>query len=390
VTIAIVSGALANKPYKGGEAWVRLSWILGLGRLGYETYFVEELDSADCVDESGIAVDFGSSVNSGYFESVIREFDLGGRAGLLCDGGREVAGLGLEQLRDVAADADLLVNISGHLTIPEIFRGPRTRVYVDLDPGFTQGWHADDGVPFTLDGHDHYVTVGLNVGTSACAIPDCGIGWIGSLPPVVLDEWSPQPVPAAPGRFTTVATWRSPYGPLSIGGKAMGLKHHQFRRMIDLPQRVREATFEVALEIHEGDSADLDALRSHGWKIVDPVEVAGTPGSFRAYVSSSAAEFSVAQGVYTETASGWFSDRTAAYLACGRPAIIQDTGLGDRLPFGDGLHSFSTMDDAATAVRQIVADYSVQSDAARDFAVQHLDSDLVLGRLLSIIDPGAG
>jgi hypothetical protein len=384
VATAIVSGALANKPRNGGEAWVRLSWILGLRRLGFDTYFVEQIDAADCRDEDGGPADFADSVNCRHFEAVVRDFGLEGRVGLLCDGGREAVGLGLAELRDVAAGADVLLN-SGHLAIETVLAPPRRRVYVDLDPGFTQAWHADEALAFRLAGHDRYVTVGLNVGVPGWPIPAAGVDWIPTLPPVVLDEWPLRAPVGGPPRFTTIATWRSPYGGLEIGGRRLGLKHHEMRRLIELPERAPGASFEIALDIHPGDSGDLEALVAHGWKIVDPLVAGGGPAAFRDYVSASGAEFSVAQGVYVDTRSGWFSDRTAAYLACGRPALVQDTGIGDKLPLGAGLLTFSGLDDAVATVAVAAADLGGQGAAARAFAERHLDSDLVLGRLLSTI-----
>jgi hypothetical protein len=168
----------------------------------------------------------------------------------------------------------------------------------------------------------------------------------------------------------------------------MGLKHHQFRRLIELPGQVEGAIFEIVLDIHPGDSADLEALHEHGWAVVDPGAVR-TPQRFREYVATSGAEFSVAQGVYTESGSGWFSDRTAAYLASGRPALVQNTGLPESLSGGDGLLGFSGLEDAAVAATRIEADPEGQREAARAFAERHLDSDLVLERLLAPlgIDP---
>jgi hypothetical protein len=385
VATAIVSGALANKPLSGGEAWVRLSWVLGLRRLGFDAYFVEQIEGSSCVDRSGAAAEFADSVNRSHFESVVHDFGLDGRAGLLCDEGCEAAGLSREEIREAAAGADLLVNISGHLTIAEILKGPGTSVYVDLDPGFTQAWHADPAVPFRIAAHDRYVTVGLNVGKEGCPIPTGSLDWIPTLPPVLLEHWMEAPAPPGPPRFTTVATWRSPYGELEIDGHTMTLKHHQFRRLIELPEQVEGASFELALDIHPGDSADLTALRAHGWEIVDPRSVAATPQAFRDYVLTSTAEFSVAQGVYTETGSGWFSDRSAAYLACGRPVLVQDTGLGDALAAERGLVTFASPESATARAGEILRDYAPQATAARAFAEQHLDSDLVLARLLERI-----
>jgi hypothetical protein len=385
---AIVSGALANKPFNGGEAWVRLSWALGLRRLGFDVYFVEELESAACVDDSGAPAAFEASANRAYFESVVRDFGFESRAGLLCDGGREVVGVDLDVLVEVAAQADVLFNLSGHLKVASLLSGPRARVYIDLDPGFTQAWHADESLEFRLEGHDRYVTVGLNVGMAEWPIPTCGIEWLTTLPPVVLEEWPRRPAPSGRLRFTTVARWRSPYGGLRIGNRDIGLKHQQMRRMIELPQRVDGATFEIALDIDPEDSEDLEDLRDHGWKVVDPRHVAATPQAFRDYLGNSGAEFSVAQGVYVETSSGWFSDRTAAYLACGRPALVQDTGLGKNLQERRGLLAFATVEHAVSSAEEIAGDYAAYTVAARAFAERNLDSAQVLGRLLERIGIG--
>jgi hypothetical protein len=388
VATAIVAGALANKPRNGGEAWVRLSWLLGLRRLGFEVWFVERLAAAACVDAAGRACEYAESINREHFESVLTQFALDGRAALIGEDEECVAGLGGDRLAEVAAEADVLFNLSGHLPSGPVLAAARRRVYVDLDPGFTQAWHADPALPFEIEGHDHHVTVGLNVGRRGCEVPDDGLEWLPTLPPVVLEEW-PVATPAPGGlRFTTVATWRSPYGSLSIGGTQAGLKHHEFRRLRALPLQLEEAAFELALDIHPADRADLESLREGGWRIVSPTEVAATPGAFRDYLRGSGAEFSVAQGVYVASRSGWFSDRTAAYLACGRPAVVQDTGLGARLPVGEGLLTFSNPEQARAATRSVAADPQPHREAARRFAERHLDSDRVLGRLLEAIGMG--
>ena len=387
MALAIVAGALANKPLSGGEAWVRLAWILGLRRLGFEVYFAEEIASAGCRDAAGEPTGFRESVNRSYFEQVVAEFGLAGRAGLLCDGGEDGAGLGLAELEAVASEAELLVNISGHLSAESLLRPPRTRLYVDLDPGFTQAWHADPGVDFELAGHDHYATVGLNVGSDRSPIPSGGFEWLPTLPPVVLEQWPVAAAPSAPLRLTTVASWRAPFGAPPLGGRQTSLKHHQFRRFLELPERV-SAELELALDIHAGDAADLEALRSHGWHIVDPHEVAASPALFRDYLAGSGGEFSVAQGIYAEASSGWFSDRSAAYLASGRPVLVQGTGIGERLPNGEGRLTFATLEQAAQGVERIAASPGEQGAAARALAVSQLDSDLVLGDLLTRIGIG--
>jgi len=375
----LVSGAIANKPASGGEAWVRMSWVLGLGRLGHEVCFVEQIESAHCLDAQGRPVALGESLNRRSFESTMASLAPACPAALLCDDGRSGVGCGKEEIVEWARGADLLVNISGHLELESIKTGPRRRAYVDVDPGFTQIWAAD-GAGARLEGHDTYFTVGENIGTPACAIPTGGLDWLPLPPPVTLADWPPAPAPGG-DRFTTVATWRSPLGALSLEGVDFEGKHHQWRRLVELPRRSPQQ-FEIALQIHPGDDADRAALEAGGWRLVDPVAAAGTPQAFRSYVRGSAAEFSVAHPVYVETASGWLSDRTLRYLASGRPALVQDTGIAGRYPVGEGLLTFRTLEEAVAGAEAIAADYEAHSKAARALAETYFDSDLVLRRFL--------
>jgi hypothetical protein len=182
-------------------------------------------------------------------------------------------------------------------------------------------------------------------------------------------------------RFTTIASWRGPFGPVQHGGRTFGLKVHEFRKFFELPRRSDQA-FEIALNIHPADEKDLRLLREHGWHIVNPQDVAAGPAEFRRYIQQSDAEFSVAQGIYVDTNSGWFSDRTVRYLAAGKPALVQETGFSDNLPVGEGLLSFRTLEEAAAGAKCIAGDYERHSRAARRIAAEHFDSDKVLGRLL--------
>ena len=182
-------------------------------------------------------------------------------------------------------------------------------------------------------------------------------------------------------RFTTIASWRGPFGPVQSGGKTFGLKVHEFRKIIELPQRVPHA-FEIALDIHPADQRDRDALERNGWRIVDPKMVAADPTAFRDYVQGSAAEFSVAQGIYVDTNSGWFSDRSVRYLASGKPVLVQDTGFGKRYPVGEGIVPFRTLDEAVAGADEIVRNYERHCRAARVLAETYFNSDLVLRRML--------
>ena len=359
MAIAIVGGALANKPQNGGNAWSRLGFVLGLRPLGFDVVFVEQLPEA-------------TQEARAYFERVCQRFAVEGR--LLTEPAppRDV----LEQ----AEAASVLVNIGGHLTDPELIRAPGRRIFVDDDPVYTQAWHAQGLLGERLAGHDAYFSVGLNVGSTGSNTVGNGIEWHPTLPPVPLDYWTPANG-GQPRRFTTVASWRGAYGPLEHEGRSYGQKAHEFRKVVELPTQVA-GNFELALDIHPADKADVELLELNGWLIVDPRDVAGTPEGFHDYVQHSSAEFSVAQGAYVETQSGWFSDRTAKYLASGRPALVQDTGFGHALPVGEGLVSFATLEEAVAGVQRISNDYEAHRQAARALAEEHLDAERVLARML--------
>jgi hypothetical protein len=196
----------------------------------------------------------------------------------------------------------------------------------------------------------------------------------------VLEHW-----PAVPTleleRFTTIASWRGTYGPVEYEGKTFGLKVHEFRKFLELPQRA-PGRFEVALDIHPDDAADRERLLQHGWVLTDPVEASGDPERFRSYIQASGAEFSVAQGIYVATNSGWFSDRTVRYLASGKPVLVQDTGFSRTLPASEGLVAFRTLDEAAAGATMIITDYERHARAARTIAEEFFDSDKVLGNLV--------
>src|SRR5215218_7090404 len=213
----LISGAIANKPLSGGEAWVRMSWVRGLRRLGHEVCLVEQIESGACIDAQGAPTGLADSVNRRSFEVAVASLAPECPTALLCDGGEGGGlGLGFDEVVEWSGDAHLLVNVSGHLDLEPIKAGPRRRAYVDVDPGFTQIW-AEGGADARLEGHDTYFSVGENIGAAGCSIPSAGRDWLPLPPPVTLPDW--PATPAAPGgRFTTVATWRSPLGTLAFGG----------------------------------------------------------------------------------------------------------------------------------------------------------------------------
>ncbi|HWF35561.1 MAG TPA: hypothetical protein VG295_09310 [Solirubrobacteraceae bacterium] len=373
MTTVIVSGAIANKHLHSGSAWVRMSWAEGLRRLGFEVLFVERLSAS----WGGCAAELARSANAKAFDAAMRAFDFGDRSALLSAEGASVCGMAREELLDRCAGAALLVNISGHLRDPCLLGLARRRAFIDLDPVYTQVWHAQ-GHDVGIAGHDLHFTVGTNVGTQRCELPAGGVRWRPIRQPVVLERW---PVGGDRfTRFTTIGSWRGAYGPISWNNRTYGVKAHEFRRLADVPRR-SGLPFEVVLDLHPADEGDAVRLRAGGWTTLAP-SVVGDTSAFARYVRDSGAELSAAQGAYVHTRSGWCSDRTVRYLASGRPALVQDTGQADTLPVGVGLVTFATPDQAVVRARAIVADYETHRLAARRIAEEWFAPEHALAPLL--------
>jgi hypothetical protein len=336
--------------------------------LGCDVWFVEQVDAGRADLDACIV----------YFDAV---FGADERAALVNEGGTVLAGAVDLDLESAAVDADLLVNVTGMLTVQPAFGRFARKAYLDEDPGYTQLWLASGARGLRLRGHDVYLTVGANIGRPGCSLPTAGIDWRPVRPPVVLDDW---PVTRADGelRFTTVASWRGAFGAVEHDGRRYGQKAHEFRKLVALPRRAR-GRFELALDIDAADAADREALEENDWELVDPRRVAGTPDAFRSYVQGSGAEFSVAQGIYVETKGGWFSERTTRYLASGKPALVEDTGFAPALAPGEGVVPFRTLDEAVRGAADVEARYDEHCAAARAIAEAHFDSDNVLTHLLS-------
>jgi hypothetical protein len=372
----LVSGMISAVPWQGGATWAVLQYLLGFRRLGHEVYFVEPIDSNALLPPgTGLA----ESENARYSREVMGKFGFEHASALLVAGTRQTVGLGYDEGQDVSRRADLLVNISGLLTDPGLVERIPTRVYVDLDPAFTQLWHFTQGIDLHLAGHTHVATVGLGLLGTQCRVPTGGLDWITTPPPVVLECW-PVTREIRHDALTTVANWRS-YGSVEYDGVQYGQKAHSLRRLIDLPTRT-STRCRLALAIHPAEKSDLFQLERNRWEIVDPLSVTSTPGDYAAFVRGSWAELGVAKSGYVDSNSGWFSDRSVCYLASGRPVIAQDTGFSRWLPTGDGLLRFETVDDAVEAIEDVRSAYSRHAAAARSIAETYFDSDRVLSRLL--------
>ncbi|HET8565706.1 MAG TPA: hypothetical protein VFL77_04440 [Solirubrobacterales bacterium] len=363
----VLAGMVAGDPHQGGASWAVLQYLAGLSGLGHEVMLVEPV-AAEALEPGGEVVR--------YFRSLpLPE----GRAALLGRGGEETVGVAYPELLEFARGADLLLNVSGMLRDERLLGAVPARAFLDLDPGFNQVWEETGG-GMGFDRHTHCVSVGVRIGLEDCPIPTLGRSWIPTLPPVALAHWPPADAPPERDAFTSVGHWRS-YGSVEHKGVHYGQRAHSLRSLFELPRR-SPARFELALGIHLDEVEDLRALRENGWTLLDPADVAGTPERYAGFVRASKAELGVAKSGYVDSRSGWFSDRSACYLASGRPVAAQDTGFATALPAGEGLLAFSAVEEAAAAVAAIEAGYDRHARAARELAEEHLDSRRVLPRLL--------
>lgn len=373
----VVAGTIASVPGHGGWTWVILQYLLGLRRLGHRVFFLDPIPPAT-LRKANSTLD--ESANAAYFSAVVRRFGLEGSSALLVtDAARDTLGLSYAEIVDIARGADVLINVSGVLRDEGLLSLARRRVYLDLDPAFTQLWHVVQGIDMGFRWHTDFVTIGLAIGTPECSVPTCGLAWIPTWQPVVLDQW-PAANADGTGALTTVANWRG-YGSIEHQGALYGQKVHAWRAFMTLPTRTTER-FAVALGIDPGETVDLQALGTNGWELVDPAHVAATPERYREFLRASKAELGIAKSGYVISRCGWVSDRSICYLASGRPVIAQETGFSRLLPTGEGLLPFETMDDLLDAIAQLNADYPKHARAARALAEEYFDSDKVLKQLL--------
>ncbi|MGH9137099.1 MAG: hypothetical protein ACRD0G_08625, partial [Acidimicrobiales bacterium] len=377
----VLLGMLTRIPV-GGVAWLVGQYAMGFERLGFDVYYVEahaRTPSMLMRDEH----DDATARACAFLDAVMRRFGLGDRWAFhaLHDDG-SCHGLGERQVRRLYRDAALIVNLhGGTVPLPEHTATGRL-VYLGTDPvDLELELHRgrQRSVDF-LEQHTAYFTWGLNAGN-----PDCTLPWSDrfpftpSPPPVVVDQWDNDADPVG-APFTTIGNWRQDFRDLRFEGEVLSWsKHHEFLKVIDLPSRVG-APLELALSSYT--AGDRRLLESHGWRVRPALEVSADVDSYRAYVVASAGELSVAKEQNVHFRTGWFSERSAMYLAAGRPVVLQDTGFGNALPTGDGLFAFADADEAADAVDAVERDPKRHRRAARDVAHDYLAHDVVLGALL--------
>jgi hypothetical protein len=377
----VVLGLIVRFPL-GGMAWHHLQYAMGLARLGHDVTFLE--DSGDepwsCYDPKRGVTDADPSYGLRFAASIFDRVGLGDRWAYYDAHRVQWHGPLASEATLRAAAADVVLNLSGSNVIRPWLAQAAVRAFVDTDPAFTQVRNLTDSARRALASqHNAFFTFGENFGAEGCEIPDDGFPWVPTRQPIVLDAW---PVTAAPRqrRYTTVMQWDS-YPAVEYGGSRFGMKSESFEAYADLPSR-SSTPLELALGSPNAPRAELSA---QGWLVTDPLAVTLDPWTYQRYLAESRGEFAVAKHGYVSARAGWFSERSAAYLASARPAVVQDTGFGGRIPAGEGVLTFSSPDEAVAALADVEARYSHHARAAREVAEQYFDSDLVLQRLLDAL-----
>jgi hypothetical protein len=358
----------------------RMAYIIGLQELGHDVHVMIEVNPKRCHDSNDNLVGFEQWPGRRQFEALAKLYGIWPRCCLLYNHGQATYGMSLADAIKLAKSADLLLNISGKLKTADILEAVRYRAFIDQAPAKTQVYHEEYGIDQGLGHHQHFFTIGLNIGTAACDIPTCDLTWQPIIHPVVLDLW-PAWVSDQHQCFTTITNWAGKET-FDMQGRFSGEKSDNWFNFIELPKKTPQK-LEIALNIGRYER-DLTFFAENGWLLSDP-EQQRTFRDYRSYIGNSRAEFSVANNRYVEFHTGWFSDRSARYLASGKPVLVQSTGIEDHLPVGKGLLTFKTMDEAVAGIEMINKDYLAHCRAARAIAEEHFDSDRVLSKMLKQI-----
>jgi len=380
----VVTGLVATYPL-GGVSWDYLAYVDGFRRLGHDVLYLEDT-GAWFYHPADQTFSDDAGPNLRYLAEAFAAIGAPDAAWAVRAPDDRYHGLDRAAVRRFCHGADLFLNLSGSCWLRDDYRGARRTAYLDSDPGYTQAklWAADHGCAnqdqlfsvALIRQHDRFFTFAEHIGAPDCRVPACGFDWKPTRQPVVLERW-PFAFDAAARRFTTVMSWKQETAPPLIDGVQYGSKDVEFLRFLSLPERTP-----VELEVAIAGAPPRERLTAHGWHVVEAQVRSATMAQYQRYLQGSRGEWSVAKNIYVALRSGWFSTRSAAYLASGKPVVVQDTGWSAHYPTGAGLFAFATIDEAVAALAAVEADYRRHCEAARAVAERELAAPAVLARLL--------
>ncbi|HTL58881.1 MAG TPA: hypothetical protein VL361_24555 [Candidatus Limnocylindrales bacterium] len=378
----IVFGILFWYPL-AGVTYQFLHYLLALRRLGYDPYYIE--DSGRWIYDPELN-DLSPDV-TGNLRAVVPVLESYGFSGHWAFRGNYPGGgcygLSDAKIKALYREADAFLNVTGAQELREEHLACRRRIYVETDPVAAQVNVAkgDRRTISTLGAHDTLFSFGLNFGATDCLVPLQKFQWLPTCQPIALDLWE-NSLPALPNgsAHNTIATWKNSGKDLIYNGQRYyWSKHREFLKFLNLPLQ-RNVPFELAAGV---DKKTRRSLEKNGWQIVDSIRVSRDIDRYRNYICNARGEFTVAKDQNIRLRSGWFSDRSACYLAASRPVITQDTGFGSYLPTGKGLFAFRNMQDILAAVDEVERDYIGNCKAAREIASEHFAAEKVLNKLMN-------
>lgn len=394
--LRIIVGGLVGQYPLGGVAWDYFHYVLGLSELGHDVYYHEDTwvwpfhpVNRYPTDDPDYTVRF----IRGFFDAYAPHLSDRWHYLLLHD---KSHGMTREAFDEVARTADVFLNVSGACFIPDNLNPRCLKVFMDTDPGYNQlmlhgrfAWSENvDRWCETVAAHDRHLTYAENIYADDCILPRMDFDWLPTRCVVTLPQWRSikETTPPAGAPYTTVMSWDYFKGALTFQGVEYFGKVPEYDRFQTLPKRVGQP---LALAIN-GQKFVPAEIRANGWQLLEAIEKTITPESYRQFIADSAGEWSIAKNVYVATRSGWFSCRTACYLAAARPAVVQDTTWSRYVPTGAGLFAFSTMDEAAAGLEAVAADPHRHRDAAYGVAREYLAPDRVLPPMLEAIHSPKG
>ena len=380
----ILLGMMGRCPF-GGQTWLYLNWLRGFQRLGHDVWYVED-DTVWPYDPEQNAVTDDCRYAAGHIARCMERIGLRDRwAYRLADGNVTSFGMSERQLNALYGSCDALFNIVGATDLREEHMAAPLRVYVQCDPVTAELRLAngDEHTRSAFANHQVIATYGENYGAPDCGVPLNDVRYLKTRQPVDLDFWQADYDPAA-RFFTTIGNYRQNGNDVEYKGETYHWsKHHEWEKFLDLPRRTPQP-FQLAINLD--DPADRERLESHGWRLVSPFRMSlDIFGAYPRYFRQSRAEFTVAKDQNVRLRSGWFSERDAYYLACGKPVVAQDTGFSNILPTGEGLFGFTTGEAAVAAIDAINGDYRRHSQTARAIAEEYFEASKVAARLLTDI-----
>jgi len=376
----IITGLVGQYPF-GGVIWDYLQYLLGFRSLGHQVLYLEDSGAWPYDPVAGtISDDCSFALQS--LHKIFTDFDLAESWVYRNGADGKFHGAREKVAREWLRHGDLLVNVSSAGWLRDYDLRVGHRMFIDGDPMFCQIGLLDGSNPLyagRLRDHDSHFSFGLSVGQPECPVPVDGITWRPTVQPVAIDQWPVTPI-STDAPWTTVMNWAS-YKPKVWEGRTYGQKNLEFARFRDLPSKTN-VPLRLAMGMGVDGQRPAQELRQLGWDLVEPQEVVPDHRAYRSFLTNSRGEWSVAKHGYVEGRTGWFSCRTACYLAAGRPAVVQETGWSRHLPSDRGVLPFTTLDEAAEGLGKVTRNYSEHSKAAREIALEFFDAKKVCQELL--------